>query len=260
MENIPTNNGLIKSVQKSMRILKALMNASGELSISDLEIITGYNASTIHHIVRTMLEEGIVSQNKTNKKYELGPEILDAFLRQKFYDRFFAKAYPFLKKCAEITGETTNIFIRDEDEAVCIKGYESSQILRAYLMIGRRIPLTCTAIGKVFLAFMDRDELKRFLQKNGLKKYTPYTITDEAKFYKELEETAKRGFSIEKEEFEEMITAVGAPVLDKNGKIIAAISTIMPSMRADEKRILEIGKRVKQTAEDISKALYDIYY
>lgn len=258
MEN--TKNGVIKSVQKAIHIFKVLIDSEGELSISDIEKITGYNASTIHHILKTMMEEGIVSQNKLNKKYELGPEIFGPLVRQRLYDRFFSKAYPYLEKCAEITGETTNIFVRDEDEAVCIKGYESKQILRAYLMIGRRIPLTCTAVGKIFLAYMDYNELKNFLKKNGLKQYTPYTITDENVFYEDLKATVKRGFSIEKEEYEEMITAVGAPILDNKGNVIAAISTIVPSIRADERRILELGYLVKQTAEDISKTLYDIFY
>ncbi|KYO66801.1 IclR family transcriptional regulator [Thermovenabulum gondwanense] len=254
------NNGVIKSVQKAIHIFKVLMNSEGELSISEIEKLTGYNASTIHHILKTMLEEGIISQNKANKKYELGPEIFGVLVRQKLYERFFSKAYPFLEKCAEVTGETTNIFIRDEEEAVCIKGYESKQTLRAYLMIGRRIPLTCTAVGKIFLAYMNSNDLKIFLQINGLKKYTPYTITDEKLFYEELKATIKRGYSIEKEEFEEMITAIGAPILDNKGNVIAAISTIVPSVRADEKRIQELGYIVKQTAAEISETLYNVFY
>lgn len=253
-------NGIIKSVQKSLKILKHIMNSTDEVNLSELEKALGYNSSTIHHLLKTLMEEGFISQNKKTKKYDIGPEFLFSWLAYKTPEKYFTRVIPLLEECVDITGETTNMFIRDEDEAVCVAGSESKQTLRAFLMIGRRIPLPCTAVGKVFLAYMDKQEALNIIKRVGLKKYLPGTKTDIEILMKDLEETRVRGYSIEIEEFEEMITAVGAPVLDTKGKVISVISTIIPSLRADKQKIEFIASTLTNVSKNISKVLENTFY
>lgn len=248
-------NGLIKSVQKSLVILKYILNSPGDVSLIDLENNLGYNGSTMHHLLKTLIHEGFISQNVANKKYGLGPELFRFLLNNQQSQKFFDKAYPFLEDCAKITGETTNMFIRVENEAVCVIGSESQQTLKAFLMIGRRIPLTCTAVGKVFLAFMPEHEVRDLIKKAGLEQYLPNTITDIELLLDDLRKTRERGYSIEREEYEEMITAVAAPVFDDHGEVIAAIANIAPSIRTDEDKIKENAAVLINIAEQISKAL-----
>jgi len=254
------NGGIIKSVQKSLRILKYIMSSPNEVGLSDLEKEFGYNSSTIYHLIKTLMQEGFISQNKATKKYDIGPEFLFYWFAYKQPGKFFNRVLPLLESCVNTTGETTNLFIKDGDEAVCIIGSESRQTLKAFLMVGRRIPLTCTAVGKVFLAFMDEMEALKTIQRIGLKKYMPNTITEIEELMKEIRGVRKQGYSLEREEYEEMITAVAVPVFDKSNNLIASISTIIPTIRASDEKIREVISTLIDVSGKVSSILGDIFY
>ncbi len=249
------NKGLIKSVQKSLKILKYIIDYQDEVSLADIEKDLGYNVSTAHHLLKTLMEEGFVSQNRVTRKYDIGPEIFFAWLGQRKPEKYFYRATPILEDCVKATGETTNLFIRDGDEAVCITGCESTQTLRAFLKIGRRIPLTCTAAGKAFLAYLSNEELNDILNRVELKKYLSNTITGVDELILELNKTRKRGYAIEKDEYEESVTVIGVPIFGKNDRVICTLSSISPSIRTDEEKIREIAEVLKEASIKITKEL-----
>ena len=262
MENKAENgsSGLIKSVQKSLKILKYVINSDDEVNLSDIEKNLGYNISTIHHSLKTLMQEGFISQNKATRKYDIGPEIFFAWLGGRKPEKYFSRVTPILEECVRATGETTNLFIRDDDEAVCITGCESNYTLRAFLMIGRRIPLTCTAAGKAFLAHLKDEELRNIVNRAGLKKYLSNTLTDLESLSEDLITSRERGYTIENDEFEEMITAVGVPVFDHNGRVICALSTIAPSVRVDEEKILLISQELMLSSKKITDVMEGVFY
>lgn len=244
-------SGLIKSVQKSLKILKYIIDADDEVNLSDIEKNLGYNVSTVHHLLKTLMEEGFISQNRSTRKYDIGPEIFFAWLGGRKPEKYFSRVTPILEECVRATGETTNLFIRDDDEAVCITGYESQHTLRAFLRIGRKIPLDCTAAGKAFLISFKEEELKRYLHGKP---------ADMEKLSKELECSRERGYTLEIDEFEDMITAVGVPVLDHNGRVICAISTIAPSIRVDEAKRDLISEELIQASKKITEIMEEVFY
>ncbi|MCQ1529048.1 IclR family transcriptional regulator [Lutispora saccharofermentans] len=244
-------SGLIKSVQKSLKILKYIIDADDEVNLSDIEKALGYNVSTVHHLLKTLMEEGFVSQNKITRKYDIGPEIFFAWLGGRKPENYFSRVTPILEECVQETGETTNLFIRDDNEAVCITGCESKYTLRAFLKIGRRIPLTSTAAGKAFLVNLRPEDLK---------KYLPNTSKDLERLSKELEDSRVRGYTLEIEEFEDMITAIGVPVIDHNGRVICALSTIAPSVRIDKEKIDLISKALINASNRITEIMEGVFY
>lgn len=245
------DKSLIKSVQKSLKILKFIIDSNDEVNLSDLQKELGYNVSTIHHLLKTLIEEGFISQNKSTKKYDIGPEIFFAWLGGRKPEKYFNRVTPILEECVDETGETTNLFIRDDGEAVCITGCESKKTLRAFLKIGRRIPLHCTAAGKAFLLNYKPEELKKHL------KNVP---TDLNILIKELEISRERGYTLEINEYEDMITAIGVPVIDDKGRVICTISNIGPSTRIDEERIQFISQNLIKASKRITEAMNGVFY
>jgi len=244
-------NGIIKSVQKSLKLLKCIIEADDEVSLSDIQKVLGYNISTIHHILKTLMEEGFVSQNKENRKYYIGPEIFFSWIRGRRPEKYFSRVTPILEECVAITGETTNLFIRDDGEAVCVTGCESQKTLRAYLMIGRRLPLSCTAAGKAFLINLDQKELKKYLKD---------TTKDVDSLMKDLEISRQRGYTLEINEYEDMITAIGVPVFDLNGRVICTISTIAPSIRMGENMVQFISDNLIQASKRITEIMKEVFF
>lgn len=253
MEQVSKNDGkgLIKSVQKSLKILKYIIDANEDVALSDIQKALDYNVSTIHHLLKTLIEEGFVSQNKTTKRYYIGPEIFFTWLRGRRPENYFSRVTPILEECVEATGETTNLFIRDNGEALCITGSESPKTLRAFLRIGRRIPLPCTAAGKAFLINYTREELKNYLKD---------TTKDLISLEEELKISRQRGYTLEINEYEEMITAIGVPVFDRNGRVICTLSTIAPSTRVDEERIEFISNKLMDASKKITELMLGVFY
>lgn len=252
--------GLIKSVQKSLKILYYILLSSHEVSIKEIQNEFGYNSSTIHHILKTLMYEGFVSQNMDTRKYKIGFNIFNAFMQCDYLEKYFSKAYNILEEIVDEIGETTSLFIKRGNRAVCVNGKESPKTLRAFLQVGRNIPLHSTATGKVFLAYMNSDEIHDYIKKVGLQKYFSNTIDDEKKLIIELEEVRKNGYSFELEEYEEQINAVGVPIMDNEGQIISVMTSIGPSTRMSTEKMEYISKVLKEKAKEISESLINLNY
>ncbi|MFO7815538.1 MAG: IclR family transcriptional regulator [Halanaerobiales bacterium] len=254
------NKGIIKSVQKSLKVLKYIMSQSNEVSVNELVDEFGYNRSTIHHMLKTMKVEGFITQNRRTKNYNIGSEIFNGWIKDRDMHNYLMRLKPVIKEIVDKCKETTTMFVRENDKAICVLGEESEQIIKAYLMIGREIPLYCTAAGRSMLAYLPKDEVEKILQISGLKKYMKKTTVDEEELYEELREVKKKGYSIEKEEFEELINAVGIPVLNKEHRPIAAVSVVGPIMRFTDDKMKDCIPFLLEKSKEMSEIVQGQYY
>jgi DNA-binding IclR family transcriptional regulator len=121
--------------------------------------------------------------------------------------------------------------------------------------VGRRTPLHAASTGKVIMAHLMEKELEALLQE-PLERFTEHTITDPQELREELSVIRERGFATGFEEIEVGLNAVGAPVRDHTGEVIAAISTAGPAYRLSREHILgKVADDVVNCAQDISRAL-----
>jgi DNA-binding IclR family transcriptional regulator len=133
---------------------------------------------------------------------------------------------------------------------------ETTHPVRIIPMIGKRVPVHCTAVGKVQLAYKSREEIKRVIKEKGLKAYTPNTITDEKGFLKHMEEVAQNGYALDNEEFEEEVRCVACPVWDYTNSVVAGITVSGPTLRMSEERIKDsLIPILKQAALEVSHRL-----
>jgi len=121
--------------------------------------------------------------------------------------------------------------------------------------VGRRIPLYCTAIGKVLLAYSGTEERKVALEGVRLVAFTPKTITTRAALDAELKRVAAQGYALDAEEHEEGITCLGAPVFDREGTVVAALSVSWPLFRYENGREEDKAVAVKAAAAKVSAIL-----
>ena len=106
-------------------------------------------------------------------------------------------------------------------------------------MVGKRIPLYCSGVGKALLADMSDDEIKSIWDKSDKTQLTEHTITNFSKFMQEIEETRKRGYAMDNEEYELGVRCVAANIKHGEQKPQYAFSISAPIHRMDEKRMKE---------------------
>jgi len=254
------NKGIIKSVQKSLKVLRYIMSATDEVSVNELVEEFGYNRSTVHHMLKTMKVEGFITQNQRTKNYNIGSEIFNGWIKDRDMHNYLMRLKPTIKEIVEKCKETTTMFVRENDRAICVLGEESEQIIKAYLMIGREIPLYCTAAGRAMLAYLPQDEVEKILQISGMKKYMKKTTVDKNELYENLAEVRDKGYAIEKEEFEELINAVGIPILNKENRPVASVSVVGPIMRFTDEKIKECIPFLLEKSKEMSEMVQGKYY
>jgi DNA-binding IclR family transcriptional regulator len=245
----------IKSVAKSIKIIKYIYSKEGETSIQELCQILNYNRTTVYHILKTIEKEGFVRKNKKTKKYGPGPELFNISMSQKqIATNFFKEAEAIIEDIVKQLNETTCIYARKNHHALCVIGKESDKRLKASLNVGETIPLHATATGKVLLAYATEKEVEEYIEEEGLKRYQKNTLTNQQMFYQELKKIRAQGYATEFEEYEELINAVAVPI-EIAGKVNAALVVIAPVISLNQQHLQQVVGVLKINSKKISEIL-----
>jgi DNA-binding IclR family transcriptional regulator len=170
-----------------------------------------------------------------------------------------AEARPALERLSTLIGETANLSVRSGDNLVYIDQVQSERLVRMFTRVGSSAPLYCTGSGKLFLAFVPEGqferEFNRYLLEQRLEPRTPHTIVRPQALREELRRIRERGYSFDNEEMEEGVICVAAPIFDRSGQIVAAISVSGPSNRLKNGHISEAVEPVVTAVAEVSARL-----
>jgi DNA-binding IclR family transcriptional regulator len=121
--------------------------------------------------------------------------------------------------------------------------------------IGQLTPLHCTSSGKVLLAHLDPATRAELLARAGTPALTPRTVSATGRLEEQLVRVRDAGYATAIEEYEVGLNAVAAPVFDRSGQVIAAVSVSGPSYRFDEQRIRHVVAPLLAGTADISRRM-----
>ncbi len=246
---------VVQSVDRAFDILEALMD--GEIGLTDLSKKVNLNKSTVHRLLNTLIFRGYVSQNPTNNKYKLTLKFLEVGNKILNTVDIIGIARPYIKRLSEKTNEVVHLVSIERDEIVYIDKIESNNTIRMHSFIGKRIPIYCTAVGKVYMSCLDSNEFSSLWDtfEHKIVKLTNNTIISKNDMLDELNIIRTNGFAIDNEENEEGVICVAAPIFNYDKSFKYAISISIPKMRIDEDKIMFLGELVEETAIGISKDL-----
>ncbi len=247
-----------QSVEKTISILNAFRLDRPELSFAELQKITGFNRSTLHRFLVTLLDHGYLEYDTGAGLYRLGIRLfeLGAIVMKNMDLR--RVAMPFLKELAETLNETVHVVVREGIEGIYVEKYEPPGAMVTYSLVGKRLPLYCTAVGKVLLAFLEEAERADLLAQLVLERRTPKTITDKEQLKAHLQQVYNQGYAVDDEELEEGLICVAVPVFGQNQKIVAAMSVSGTAHRIKAKLASPDGKLIpllQNVAAAISRQL-----
>ena len=246
----------IKTLQRGMKVLDALLEARAPLSLEQICAHTELPKSTTFRIIVNLLQGQYLVE--TEQGYWLGLKMLrfGALVEEKL--DLVQQAGPFLIQLRDQVNETIHLAVLDGDLRVVYVEKLSTQHAIGLMMsrIGITAPMHCTALGKAMAAFRPEDEICHWIRTHGLKPVTDATIIDEDAFLQELQEIRSRGYAVDNGEFEVSVYCVAAPIRDRTGTVIAAVSISGPDIRMPNPLIgSSIAMQVVETASHISQAL-----
>ena len=255
--NKPKN--MVQSIERAFLILDVLGQYPQGLSLGELSEKIGLSKGTAHRLVSTISYFDYARQNPSSKKYCLGFKVVElGNLLLKQLDLRNA-AGPYLVGLAESVRETVHLVVRDYNEAVYIDKVDlhSKQAgLQMVSSVGTRIPMHCSAVGKVILSHLSDGEIDRIAAACGLPERTANTITDLAELKKCLDIVRRKGFAVDDEENEKGIRCVAAPILNESSEVVAAVSISGPTVRLTMSQIQNtLSAKVRETCMEISREL-----
>jgi DNA-binding IclR family transcriptional regulator len=241
---------VIQSVDRAIRVLTALQGAR-RMSLSELATRLQLAPSTTHGIVRTLVEHGMVVQERGSGRYQLGPAVLR--LGNVYLDtlELRAKAIPWAEDLARRTGLAVRTGVLLIDDVVIIHHEPRPDGSRQMPEVGIVIPVHASALGKALLAFLP-DDAERVLA-GPLRSMTGDTLTSPEDLRQQLNEVRSTGIAVERDEAVIGETAIASPVFDSSGTAIGAIAVVITSGSPDEHH----GARnaVRETARALSREL-----
>lgn len=243
-----------QSAHRTLGLLEYLA-LSGPSSLSSIATDLKLNKSTAHRFVSALVERGYVQQNPTTRRYSPTPKLVE--LAYQVLDRIEIRkeVRPFLEELASRSSETAHLAILDGLEIVYMDKVEGSQAVRMASRIGARGLCHTTALGKVLLAALPKEEWANYVKEVGLRPRTARTIIDRDRFLSELERVREVGYAIDDVENEEGIRCVGAPIRDHTGSVAAAMSLSGWTVSMTPERVVELAPLVVDLAAQASDAL-----
>jgi len=244
------------SIEKALEILLAFTPYNQEMGTGEISGKLGLHKATASRILNTLEQKGFLQRNPETRKFSLGPAAAD--VGRAYSNGLSANlvhlAKPYLDALRSRLGETVVLEILTGAGTVMAYVAEGPQRVRIAGTVGDRLPVHAAAGSKAVLAYSPPEMVEKFLQE-GMARLTPNTITDPAVFLGQLAQVRSRGYSLDREEIDVGINAVGAPVFDHTGEAIAAVVVAGPAQRITGKRDSQVVARVRSTAQEISRRL-----
>jgi DNA-binding IclR family transcriptional regulator len=230
----------ILSVDRALDLMLLLYNNGEGMGVSEIARELDFHKSTAHRILATLENKGFVYKNKDTDKYWLGLKIytMGLLVGEKLSITDIIR--PFAKELFEEFEEVVNVSILDKDanslykSVIILKESKSDKVLSVNPNVGSSSDPYSSSVGKCLLAFGEDIQIEKFKDVE-LKKYTKYTINSYENLITELEEVKQKGYAIDREEQEIGLYCIGAPILNKKGNSIAAISISGPTARMKNK-------------------------
>lgn len=248
------NLGKVQSVERAIRVLLCFSEKTPELKLTEIAEQLDLNKSTLHGIISTLKDYGLVDQNEENQKYRLGLKVVElgSVVLRSIDIRQVAR--PVLRALCDEVNETVHLGILDGYEIVYIDKIESTQSIRMFTTIGTRYLAYCSAIGKAILAYKPLEEIERHLPPR-LERFTSTTKATVPEVVRELRQVREQGYALDLEEVIEGLRCVGAPVYDHEGKVVCSISISGPTGRMTRERVESLTERLIEAAQEISRRI-----
>lgn len=206
-------------------------------------------------LVSTLRDEGFLEKEPGSDKYRVGLAAFEVGTLFHLNTSMRTHAEPLLEKLAQRLGFSAYLGSLSGAQVVYILAIEGSGPIRVGPRLGSAVPAHTTAAGKALLAHLPPEALEVLLSGQELITETSHSITSKAQLREQLVKIRSRGYSVTEGEHLSQVSAIGAPVFDKDGFAVAAISVAFPSYLVPREQFSSIGEAVLETARAISRRL-----
>ena len=244
------------SLIKGLKILEYVATSPSGLKLSDIARTVELPTSNLTLFLNSLVETGYIIKNLVDGRYYISDRI------DRMAKKITTSRYIQLESVAR--GEMAQLHKKfDENILLAVLNNYRLQFIIT-LQSSRNVQILnnddktfiphVTAAGKAILAHLSDDLLDSYLAAVELQRFTSKTITKASDIRNELATVRERGYAINRGEFEEMVMAVAAPII-QNNEVLASVVVQFPAFRYQEEELPSFAKDVIVSAKSIERKL-----
>ncbi len=241
----------VPALGKAVALMDAIAREPG-LTFTGIQERLGTPKSTTHHLIATMCKLGLIKERSLGG-YSLGHKLLELASIANQSSDLQQDALPFLRDFARRVQLTCHLGVFEQGEAIYIARVEGARDIVVRSHVGQRFPVYSSALGKSLIAWLAPDLLDVVIGKLHFEKRMPKTIATAADLRRQLADVRRRGWALDDEEQAPNCRCVAAPIRDRDGVVVAAISAVGTMEQVADQRIETLAAQVIDAASALSE-------
>jgi DNA-binding IclR family transcriptional regulator len=245
-----------QTISRAIRALKLIsQHAPSGMRLVDLAQEMHLERPTAHRLLKALIGEGMLIQDSATRRYTLGPLVFELGLSSAHQFNMRDMCAPILENLAEQTGDTTFLFIRSGNDAVCLNRVQGTYPIQTPAVpVGSRQPLGVSAGGLALLSCLPEAEVTKVLDAVE-PRLSVYGNLDADELRKHCAQSQSNGYAWIANHAVPGVSAVGLPIKSSNGTAIAAIAVAATQTRMTATRITEILPLMRNAAREVMRLL-----
>jgi IclR family pca regulon transcriptional regulator len=225
------------SLARGLAVIEAFEDRPDGVTVADVAERTGVTRASVRRALITLKLLGYASQ--TGPVYRLNGRILRVGFSYLSSQPLSILAAPVLEEITATIHESSSLSILDGDEILYLARSATKRVMGVGLVVGSRLPVYCSSMGRVLLANLPEADIQAYLQRVELKPHTTRTITDPVVLAAELRKVKQQGYSLVDEELEEGLRSLAVPVTRREGQVVASINTGVHASRVTAAELID---------------------
>ena len=235
----------VRAVERALDILMCFTKGN-ELGLTEIAGQIGLHKSTVHRLLTTLEEKGFIIRDTSTDKYRLGIRVWELSTHLDHSDDPAVLLRPAMERLRDRLGETVSLYLRDGKDRLRIQAVQSNQAIRRVAQIGARMPLSVGASSKVLVAFSSEAEQDELLSDPEWS-----SMIDLQSYKEQLAVIRATGYATSFEEREPGAAAVAVPIMNRAGKLAAALSVSGPVTRLSAQTLDEYAPALMEAAHEM---------
>jgi IclR family pca regulon transcriptional regulator len=236
------------SLARGLHVIRAFGGSDRRMTIADVSRSTGLTRAVVRRCLYTLRELGY--DGTDGRTFFLQPKILNLGYAYLSTQPMPIAAQPLLEEVSRTLDESCSIGVLDEGGVVFVARSATRRIMSANLRVGSRVPVYCTALGRVLLAQLPVEQLDAQLQDVDFRPHTKHTVGSRRKLDEVLASVRRQGYALNDQELEIGLRSIAVAVRNPVGEVVAAMNVGAQASRVTLRQMVDTFLPVLRSAAD----------
>lgn len=243
------------SVMKAFAILKAFHDPEEWVTACELSRRANLPEASGYRLIQTLEEIGAVVRGPRGR-YRTGLLVLSLSRNVTVSELLRDAAHALMTECSQALNLTVHLGMLEQGMVTYVAKVAPPGAFAVHTRVGAQLEAYCSGLGKVLLASLPNEQMESVIMDGALVALTPYTITSHQALRAELRRVREQGYALDDRENQADMRCIAVPVLDRDGRAVAALSATDDAGRMTPERQLEIRDVLFGVAAQLRQKLY----